>query len=60
MQHTVLDPTEAEEEVMLGRISLALTVHGEVRLEQLSVAACLCHAPSGKTHRVKTRHWFLQ
>eukprot|EP00752_Nemacystus_decipiens_P009980 g8900.t1 len=29
-QHTVVDPTEAEEEVMKGRISFALTAHQEI------------------------------
>lgn len=30
-QHTAVDPTEAEEEVMKGRITFALTAHKEVR-----------------------------
>lgn len=29
-QYTAVDPTEAEEEVMKGRITFALTVHKEV------------------------------
>lgn len=30
VQHSAVDPTEAEEEVMQGRITFALTVHKEV------------------------------
>lgn len=45
-QHTAVDPTEAEEEVMKGRITFALTAHKEVSRVQLGwivcVLSCVC------------------
>lgn len=48
-QHTTVDPTEAEEEVMKGRITFALTAHKEVSRVPvgldwvgLDVCACVC------------------
>lgn len=37
-QHTAVDPTEVEEEVMKGRITFALTAHKEVGRGDLFLA----------------------
>ena len=44
-QHTAVDPTEAEEEVMKGRITFALTAHKEVRYSSV-VEVEQCRLPA--------------